>query len=186
MSINELKQGVFIVFEGMPYQVLSAAHSHIGRGGSSVQVKMKNLKNGSVVGRSFKPSDSIDEAEIEREKIEYIYSHRGEFWFSKLGDRSKRFSLPEEVIEEQKPYLKSNIELEAIKFGGEIMSVSLPIKMELKVVESPPNIRGNTSQGGTKIATLETGTKVSVPLFIEVGDIVRINTQSGEYVERIR
>lgn len=184
ISPNELKPGVIIIYNDAPCQVLTAKHSHVGRGGSVVQAKLKNLKTGAVVNQSFKQADSFEEAEIERESVEYLYGHKGEFWFAKFGDRSQRFTLKEESLGDDRVFLKSGIELEAIKFGDEVISIILPIKMDLKVVEAPPNIRGNTAQGGTKIVTLETGAKTSVPLFIEAGDTIRVNTESGEYVER--
>lgn len=185
MSINNIKQGMIIIFDNSPAQVLAASHSHVGRGGSVVQAKLKNLKTGAVTNQSFKQSDSVEEAEIEKVKVEYLYNHRGEYWFSEFGDRSKRFTLKEDIIGDDKVFLKSNLELEAVKFNDEIISISLPIKMDLKVVEAPPNIRGNTAQGGTKIVTLETGAKISVPLFVSEKDVIRVNTQSSEYVERV-
>jgi elongation factor P len=185
LTANDLKNGMVIVFEGDPYQILESQHSHIARGSSNIQVRLKNIKTDSVINRSFKSSDKFKEAEIEREKIEYLYNHRGEYWFSSFGNRSKRFALKEEFLGDEKYFLKPNTEFEAVKFKNEVINISIPIKMNFKVVSAPPNIRGNTAQGGSKIVVLETGAKISTPLFIEEGDIIRVNTEKEEYVERV-
>jgi elongation factor P len=150
-----------------------------------LQTRLKNLINGKVMERNIQHSESFEEAEIEKVQVEYLYNHRGEYWFCAAGDRAKRFQLPEEVLGDSKYYLKSGVAFTAFQFQEKVISVNLPIKMEFKIVEAPPGIKGNTAQGGTKIVTIESGAKVSVPLFVEEGDIIRVNTQSGEYVERV-
>ncbi|MBI3459006.1 hypothetical protein HY061_01965 [Candidatus Azambacteria bacterium] len=163
LGINEVKNGSLIVFEEAPIQVLSISHSHQGRGGSI------------------------------KTKAEFLYSHRNEFWF-KDNDKKGRFMLSEEVIGEAKNFLKPATEIIAIRFfpsqgkdadEGKIINIELPVTGDYKVVEAPPAIRGNTSQGGSKVVTIETGAKISTPLFIEVDDIIRVNTERGEYVKRI-
>ena len=183
LSINDLTAGLYVVYENMPYQVLEVRHLHIGRGGSSIQTKLKNLKTGAVLARNFKPSDTFEEAEIIKIKVKYLYNHRDEYWFSDISN--KRFSLTENVLSDIVRFLKSNTEVEAVYFKGSILNITLPIKMDFKVLEAPPAIRGNTAQGGTKTVTIETGASINAPLFINEGDIIRINTVNGEYVERI-
>ncbi len=185
LSINDLQNGTCIVYEGAPYQVLEVRHLHVGRGGSSIQTKVKNLKTGQVLARNFKPSDIFEEAEIEKQKVKYLYNHREEYWFSEENNPANRFKLSDEQIGDSIHFLKQNTVVEALKFKGEILTITLPIKMDFKVTEAPPAIRGNTAQGGTKTVTIETGAQIVVPLFINQDDIIRINTTTGEYVERM-
>lgn len=185
LGINDLANGTYIVYESAPYQVLEVKHLHIGRGGSSIQTKIKNLKTGQVLARNFKPADTFEEAEIEKRKVKYLYNHREEYWFSEENNPQNRFSLKEDILGDIIHFLKPNTVVEALDFKGEILTITLPIKIDFKVIEAPPAIRGNTAQGGTKTVTIETGVQVSVPLFVNEGDIIKINTQTGEYVERI-
>lgn len=186
LSINELKNGVFVVIGGEPFIVLEVKHLHMGRGGSSIQTRIKNLKTGQLFSRNFKPADSFEEAEIEKMKSRFLYENRGVYWFDEASNPKNRFSFKkEELGEEIANFLKPNLEIIALKFQDKIINIELPIKIDFKVVEAPPTIRGDTAQGGNKPVTIETGAKILVPLFIEEGDIIRINTQTGEYVERI-
>ena len=146
---------------------------------SSVEVSQETAI-GTVVVMS-----EIEEAEVEKVKLKFIYSHRGKFVFQKI-DTPQRFELQEEVIGEKKDYLKEGLEVEGYFFEGKLISISLPPKVDLKVIEAPPGIKGDTKQGGTKTVVLETGKKINVPLFIEAGDIIRVNTEKGEYVERVK
>ncbi|MCL4437703.1 elongation factor P, partial [Patescibacteria group bacterium] len=129
--------------------------------------------------------DYFEEANIERNEAVFIYANKGEYWFHEKGNPGNRFSLKAEVIGEGANFLKPQTEVEMVIFNGKVINVIMPIKMDFKVVEAPPAIRGNTAQGGSKQITLEGGAKISAPLFIEEGDLVRINTQTGEYVERV-
>jgi len=184
LSINDLKPGVIFILDGQPYQVLSANHLKMQMRKPVLQTRIKNLINGKVMEKNLQHSENFEEAEIEKSKVEYLYNHRGEYWFCKADDPSQRFSLTEDVLADNRHYLKPHVPIEAFKFQGRIIAIALPIKMDFQVVEAPPNIRGNTAQGGTKIATIESGAKISVPLFIEEGDIIKVNTERGEYVER--
>lgn len=184
LSINDLQNGIYIVYEDMPYQVLEARHLHIGRGGSSIQTKLKNLKTSQVLDRNFKPSDMFEEADIEKNKVKYLYAHRGEYWFSEENQKN-RFLLKEDILGDAIHFLKPNTTIEALNFRGTILNITLPIKMDFKVLEAPPSTRGNTAQGGTKTVTIETNAFITVPLFINEGDTIKINTATGEYVERM-
>lgn len=194
LSINDLQNGNYIVYENAPYEVLEIHHLHIGRGGSSIQTKLKNLKTRQVSARNFKPSDMFEKANIEKKEVKYLYSHRGEYWFAEenpplhqgsKGQAKNRFLLKEDTLGDIIHFLKPNTIVEALNFNGVILNITLPIKMDFKVTEAPPAIRGNTAQGGTKTITIETGAQITTPLFINKDDIIRVNTQTGEYVERI-
>ncbi len=193
LGINDLKRGSRIVIDGDPYIVMHVKHVHMGRGGATLQVKIRNLKSGKVLERSFKPSDGFEEADIEKMQAQFIYERNGEYWFHESGNPGNRFSLGADIIGEQSLFLKPKTEITAFIFSdgklgkgekGEIINIELPIKVDYEVIDAPPNVRGNTSQGGNKQVVIEGGAKVSVPLFIEAGDKIRINTETGEYVER--
>lgn len=186
LSINDLQNGTYVVYKNTPYQVLEVRHLHIGRGGSSIQTKLKNLKTGAVLNRNFKPADMFEEIDIEKQKIKYLYNHREEYWFAEANNSANRFKLSREQVGNAISFLKPGAVVEALNFKGAILNITLPIKMELKVIEAPPAIRGNTAQGGTKTVTVETGAQIVVPLFINESDIIRINTATGEYVERLK
>ncbi len=151
----------------------------------TVQVRMRNLINNKMLERNFAQSDVFEPADVERQKVKYLYAHRDQYWFSYENDPSKRFELKSEIIGDSGKFLKPNTSIDAISFEDAIISIELPIKMEYKVTEAPPAIRGDTAQGGVKQATIETGASINVPLFINQGDIILVNTQTGDYVERI-
>lgn len=184
LQYNEATPGTYIIQDGEPYEVLS---SHVFRKQQRKpvnQVKMRNLVTGKIADRSFHHTDKLEEAEIGTRTIKYLYTNRGESWFCEERDPSKRFTLQSAVVGSGVSYLKGNTLVEAIIFDERIISVRVPIKVELKVTQSAPAVRGNTAQGAYKEAVLETGATIQVPLFINEGDTVRINTETGEYVER--
>ncbi|MEZ4156708.1 MAG: elongation factor P [Candidatus Paceibacterota bacterium] len=185
LSYSELKPGVVFVYEGQPYLVINAAFLRKQQRKPVMQTEMKNLISGKVLQRNFHMNETFEEADMEKEEIKYLYNNRGQFWFCKKDDPSKRFELPAESVEEQVRFIKQNEMITALKFNGEVISVEVPVKMDLKVTETPPSIKGNTVSGGNKVAMLETGAKVNVPLHINVGDIIRVNTQTGEYDTRV-
>ncbi|MDP3880716.1 MAG: elongation factor P [bacterium] len=185
MKYNDLKPGVVFIYEGQPYQVISADFLRKQQRKPVMQTEIKSLISGKVLQRNFHMNESFEEADIEKETIKYLYSNKGEFWFCDVNDPSNRFKLDEVIVGAQMQFVKGNTEVEAIKFNGEAIGVEVPIKMELKVKDTPPNVKGNTASGGDKVAELETGAKVTVPLHVNVGDIIRVNTQTGEYDTRI-
>lgn len=185
LTYNELKKGTIFVLDGQPYEVLEYEFLRMQQRKPVAKTKIKNLLSGKIVERNFHQSETFDEAEIEREPVKYLYNHRDEYWFSAKDDPSKRFELKEENIGIGARFLRPNSEAISVKFNGQIINIEVPIKVDLKVKDAPPGIKGDTAQGGTKVATLETGATVNVPLFVNAGDIVRVNTALGEYVERV-
>lgn len=185
LGVNELKPKIFFIFEGQPYEVLETHHLKMQQRRPVVQTRMRNLINGKTLERNFAQSDIFEEADIERKEVKFLYNHRDEYWFADPTNPAQRFKLEKEIIGENFKYLKPNTLLEAITFGGEIINIKLPIKMDFEVIEAPPAIRGDTAQGGVKQVVIETKATVNVPLFIEEGDMIRLNTETGEYVERI-
>jgi len=185
IAYNELKKGVKIILNNQPYEILEASPLFKGRGHSVLQAKIKNLITGNMVSRTFHPSDSFEEAELSKVKIKYLYSYKDRYFFCEETNPSKRFDLTKEQIGIQVKFLKQNQIIEGIFFENKVINISLPIKISLKVVASPPGIKGGRAEPGTKQVTLETGVKINTPLFIEEGDIIEINTETGEYVRRI-
>ena len=184
LEYNEIKERKVIVFEGEPYKIQT---SHVFRKQQRKPVnavKMQNLLTGRVMEHSFHVSDKADEADIITRKVKYLYVNRGEYWFCEEKDPSKRFSLKKEQVGPQGQFLKPNSIIEVEYFGDKLVGVRLPIKVELRVKEAAPAVKGNTAQGASKQITLETGAIVTAPLFINEGDTVLINTETGEYVER--
>ncbi|HXF43917.1 MAG TPA: elongation factor P [Candidatus Paceibacterota bacterium] len=185
LSYNELKVGTLFVKDGEPYEVLEYAFVRMQQRKPVAQLKIKNLISGKVREYSAHQNESFEEADIEKTPVQFIYHSKGQYWFHEVGKPSARFFLTDEIVGEAGEYLKQNIEVKAFKFGNKIINIEPPIKVDLKVIEAPPGIKGNTAQGGTKTVTLETGAKVNVPLFVNEGDVVRINTSTGDYVERV-
>lgn len=185
LNYNDITIRKYIVLDGEPYEVVSSQITKKSRQKASNQVKLKSLVSGKVVEKAFHQSDSVEEADIGRKKILYLYANKGEVWFHPEGDPKGRFSLEEEQVEEQIKFMKENTLVEAMMFDEEVIGITLPTKMDFVVKEAPPSIRGNTSQGGNKPVVLETGAVVVTPLFINEGDTIKINTETGEYVERV-
>lgn len=189
LEYNEVTERKYIVYEGAPYEVLS---SHVFRKQQRKPVnatKLKNLITGKVTEVSFHQSEKIDEAEINKKEIKYLYNNRGEWWFADPKDPAKRFPIKEELVGPGGKFLKANNLVDMLTFGEDedvqILGLKLPIKVELKVTEAAPAVRGDTISGGSKQITLETGAVINAPLFIKEGDIVKINTDTGEYSERV-
>lgn len=185
LNHTDLKRGVRFILDGYPYEVLDSSLVFKGRGSSVVQTKIKNLVNGNVITKTFHTGEEFKEAEITKYKSKFIYSHRGKYFFSKEDNPSSRFSLDEEQIGKICQFLKPNQIVDTLEFRGKIINISLPIKIKLKVKEAAPGLKGDRAQSGTKKITLETGSEINAPLFIREGDIIEINTETGEYVKRV-
>lgn len=185
LSYNELKIGTTFIKDGAPYEVMEYAFVRMQQSKPVVQIKIKNLITGKMVNYSAHQSEQFKETEIDIVPVNFIYQNRGEYWFNEPNNPKGRFFLKEDVVGGVGQFLKAATEVKAFKFGDTIINIELPIKIDLMVKEAPPGIKGNTAQGGTKTVVLETGAKINVPLFINEGDIVRVNTQTGDYVERI-
>ena len=185
LGVNQLKPKVFLIYESQPYIVLETHHLKMQQRRPTVQVKMRNLINAKILERNFAQSDIFEEADIQRQNVKFLYTHRGQFWFVDAKDQSKRFELSQDILGDSTKFLKANTIMEAIKFEDKIITVNLPVKIDFKVIEAPPAIRGDTAQGGVKQVKIETGATLNAPLFIEEGDIIRINTEPGEYTERV-
>ncbi len=183
LSIAEIKSGKNIILNGEPYAVFYHEHSKTGRAGAVLRTKIKNLVTGAVLEKTFQGSDKVEEAEISKSKAQYLYSEKGDFHFMD-SETYDQFSLSQNIFDDAVNYLIEGTEVTVLNFNGSPINVELPVKIKLKVTEAPPGIKGDTASGGDKLVTLETGIKITVPLFIKEGDEIVINTERGEYVSR--
>ncbi len=186
LGVNDLRPKTYFIFEDQPCMVLETHHLKMQQRRPVVQTKFRNLLSGKHLERNFAQSDVFEEADVERKTVKFLYAHRNEFWFADPNDPSKRFELEADLIGDQAKFLKPNTVLEALNWNDKVINVSLPIKMQFKVVEAPPGIRGDTATGGTKVVKIDTGAELNVPLFINEGDDIIVNTETGQYVERAK
>lgn len=183
-SLNDIKKGLSVIHEGEPYAVVEARFVRMQQRKPVMQTKIKNLLNGKVAEINYHPGDRVEEADLSRKKADYLYND-GSSYFFMTQDDFEQFSLEKEKIGDQSGFMKEGDKVDVLYFNNNPVSISLSPKVELKVVSAPEGVKGNSAQGRvTKTAELETGISVQVPLFVKEGDMIRINTESGEYVER--
>ncbi|EKD49626.1 MAG: hypothetical protein ACD_63C00091G0009 [uncultured bacterium] len=183
LSLSDIKINAYLAMNNEPYVVISAIHNKQARGGAILKTKLKNLVTGNVIQHTFQGKDSVEEADLDKTKAQYLYKDNDLFNFMD-NETYEQFTLSSDQLGEKANFLLENTNLDILRFEGEPINVELPIKMDLKIIEAPPGIRGNTAQGNSKQATIETGLKVNVPLFIKEGDVIKIDTRNGNYVER--
>lgn len=184
INATDLKRGVIFKHEDEPYEVNEAQKLSVGGYGGTVKGKATNLLNGKQIPFTFRMTEKFDEAEIEKTDVLFLYAHRDQFWFQNPKTK-ERTMLTRDIVGEKSVFLKPNLEVQAVVYENKMISIKLPIKISYKVLEAPPSVRGNTAQGGSKQVTLEGGHTVSTPLFVEEGDTIVVNTDTGEYVERL-
>lgn len=183
LSISDIKTGKNIVLDGTPYTVLYHEHSKTGRAGAVLRTRLKNLITGTILEKTFQGAEKVEEADLTKSKAQFLYREGESFAF--MDNVSyEQFSLPKNTIGEAPSYLIEGTEITVLYFNSNPVNIELPIKMKLKVVEAPPGIKGNTVSTGGKMVTLETGLKISTPLFVNEGDVIIVNTEKGEYVSR--
>lgn len=185
LSYNEIVQKTLIEYNNEPYEVLSSHVFRMQQRKPVNQTKLRNLVSGKVIEISFHQSETVPEADISRMEATYLYTNRGESWFAESGNPKNRFSFREDAVSDKVKWLKQNSTVEVMLYKEKPITVSIPVKVDLKVIEAPPAIKGDTATGGNKLVTVETGTGVLTPLFINEGDVIKINTDTGEYVERV-
>ena len=183
LSISTIRTGTQLVLKNEPYEVVSANHHKMGRGGAVLKTKLRNLKTGSVINHTFQGKDAVAEADLDRAKVQYLYREGDQFNFMDEATY-EQFSLTKEQLGTKADFLIDGTSVDILKFNDEPIDVDLPIKMTFTVTDAPPGIKGDTAQGGTKTATIETGKKIAVPLFITEGEKIIVDTRDGQYVER--
>jgi len=183
-SYTDLKKGVLFIKDGDPYEVIESSFTRMQQRKAVVQAKVRNLISGKIHDFGLQASDSFEEANVEKRPLRFLYQHRGDFVFSDPKDPRQRTTLQSDVVGEKQRWLKPNTDIIALFFRERLINFTIPIKVDLKVIEAPPGVQGDRAQSGTKVVTLETGIAIQAPLFINPGDVIRVNTETGEYVER--
>jgi elongation factor P len=190
LQYNEIREKKIIIHNDEPCEVVESHVARTQQRKPQNQVKLRSLISGKVFPATFHVSDSADEADMEKREVTFLYHNKDEYWFCDPEDKSKRFKLDEMLLGNAVKFLKENSNVTALVWTNEddeekIIKLSMPIKMEFKVKEAPPAVRGDTSKGGIKVIILENGAKLNAPMFINEGDIIRVNTETGDYVERV-
>jgi elongation factor P len=182
-GISEIKIGKLVQIAGEPYAVVKADHHKMGRGGAVLKTKLRNLINGNVLEKTFQGNDKAEPALTEKRKANFLYKDDLNAYFMD-NETFEQFELPIEQLGDRLRFMKDNTDVDVLHFKNNPVSIDLPIKMSFKVISAPPGVKGNSAGNVSKVVIIETGEEISVPMFINEGDIIRINTDTGEYSER--
>lgn len=183
LSLSEIKIGKIILANNEPFIVIKAEHHKMGRGGAVLKTKLKNLINGNALERTFQGNDKAEEADISRKKANYLYKDDRDAYLMD-NDSFEQFNVPLDQIGNKQKFLKEGIDVDVLYFNGQPVAVDLPIKMTFKVTSAPPGVKGNSAGNVNKQIELETGATINAPMFINEGDMIKVNTDTEEYVER--
>lgn len=184
ISATDLRKGVTFEMDGEIYRVLEYQHSYIGRGSANIRVRLRNLHTGRTLERTFGTNDKFRDVRLELRKIQYLYRD-GDIYYFMDTETYEQPALSAETLQDEVHYLKEGLELSLSMYEGQPVQVELPVTVDLEVTHTEPGVKGDTATGATKRATLETGLVIQVPLFIEEGDVVRVDTRTGEYLTRV-
>jgi len=185
ITTADFKTGLTIELDGQVWQILEFQHVKPGKGGAFVRTKLRNLEENIVLDRTFRAGERMEQAHVERKKMQYLYRAGEEYVFMDM-DNYDQVSLPAQVVGEASKFLQDNLEVVFIMHQGRVLAIELPTVIEAEVIETDPGLRGDTATGGSKPATIETGAVVQVPLFISKGDRIRVDTRTGNYIERAK
>ncbi|EFM09894.1 translation elongation factor P [Paenibacillus curdlanolyticus YK9] len=183
ISVNDFKTGLTVEVEGDIFTVIEFQHVKPGKGAAFVRSKLKNLRNGNTVERTFRAGETIGRAQIDNRAVQYLYNSGSEYTFMD-NETFDQFNLEKDQLEWELNFLKENMTVNIASYNGEIIGITMPTSVELKVIETEPGIKGNTATNATKAAKVETGHSVQVPMFINEGDALLIDTRDGKYISR--
>lgn len=183
ISSNDFRTGVTVEIDNAVWQVVDFQHVKPGKGAAFVRAKMKNVKTGAIIERTFNAGEKLPKAHVDKRNMQYLYASDGVYNFMD-NENFEQITLSDEQLGNARDFLKENMVLGIMMFQGTVIGVDMPNSVELEVIETDPGIKGDTATGGTKNAKLETGYTIRVPLFINIGDVLRIDTRSGDYIER--
>lgn len=184
ISTSDFRNGLTIVLDGTVYQIIDFQHSKMGRGGALVKTKLRDVENGGVTEKTFRGNEKVERALVDQRQKQYLYRDVDDYVFMDTETFEQIF-LSSEQLGDKVDYLKENMTLNVSMYNGRPIGIELPTAVELAVAKTQPGIRGNTVSGGSKPATLETGAVVQVPLFVDEGDIIKVDTRTGEYITRV-
>ena len=182
-STNDFRNGLKILLDGKPYEIAYFQHVKPGKGGAFVRTKIRSLRDGSVIEKTFRSGEKVDKPDISDVEMQFLYCD-GDYHFMDT-ETFEQMSLPEKTLGDSRYYLTENMMVKILMMGGEILNIDLPSFVNLKITYCEPGVKGDTVTGATKPATLETGAKVLVPLFVNEGETIKIDTRTGEYIERV-
>ena len=185
ISTNDFKTGVSVEMDGDAYVVVEFQHVKHGKGSAFVRAKMRNVRTGAVIERTFNAGEKMPKAHLDRREMQYLY-HDGTYYVFMDTENYEQSLLTEEQMADANKFLKENMIVSILSYNGTVLGVDLPSSVELEVIDTEPGIKGDTASGGNKPATLETGAVVRVPFFINVGDRIKVNTSTSEYIERCK
>ncbi|NCA97778.1 MAG: elongation factor P [Clostridia bacterium] len=185
ISAGDFRNGVTFEMDSQVYQVIEFQHVKPGKGAAFVRTKYRNVKTGGVVERSFNPSDKFEQAQLERRDMNYLYNDGDLYYFMDV-DTYDQVPFSGAAIGDVLKFLKENMVCKVVSYKGDVFAIEPPIFVELEITDCDPGVKGDTAQNATKSATVETGATIKVPLFVNQGDIVRIDTRTGEYMERVK
>ncbi len=184
MNVNDIQKGVYLKFKDQIWQVIDFQHVFPGKGNAFVRTKLKNLETGKVLEQTFKVGETVEKADVEITDAQFLYESGGKYFFMD-NSTYEQFEIEKDKIENLLKFLKDDQEVLLVKHQGIPINITLPKKIKLKVVEAPPGVKGDSASSATKTVKLETGYNLNVPLFINEGDEIIVNTETGEYVERV-
>ena len=185
MDTSDFRNGLSIILDGEIYQIVEFQHVKPGKGGAFVRSRLKNLRTNSTLEKTFRAGEKMDQAVLERKKMNFLYNQGEEYVFMDM-ESYDQISIPAPQLGDSVKFLKDNTEVEVLSHNDKILAVDLPMFMEFEVVETDPGLRGDTASGGSKPAKVETGAMVNVPLFINVGEKIRVDTRTSQYLERVK
>ena len=184
VSAGDVRNGLTIEYEGNVFQVIEFQHVKPGKGAAFVRTKLKNIKSGGIIEKSLRPTEKFPQAHIERKEMQYLYSDGDLFHFMDV-ETYDQIALSEDQVGDTLKFVKENEMVKILSHNGEVFAMEPPLFVELEITETEPGFKGDTSTGATKPATVETGALVYVPLFVEIGDVIKIDTRTGEYLSRV-
>ena len=184
ISVTQLRKGVTFEVDGQIWKVLEYDHYKPGRGSALIRTKLRNLRTGATVTRNFISGDRVQDIRLDHRTVQYLYAD-GEYYYFMDTETYEQPALSKDILADVIPYLKENTTLEIAFYEGDPLDIELPITVELEVTDAPPGYAGDTATGAKKEVTLETGLKLQVPLFVQTGDVIRIDTRTGEYLTRV-
>jgi elongation factor P len=185
ISTNEFRKGAKIEYKGEPCEIVDFQHVKMGRGGAIIRTKMKSLKTGNVLEDTFRSGEKFETPHLEEKEMQYLYAD-GEFYYFMDTETFEQIPLTEAKLGDARKFLKENMKVKILNYRGEPLTVDLPTFVELVVAQTDPGFKGDTASGGSKPATMETGAVVKVPFHINEGDVIRIDTRTSEYIERVK
>ena len=183
VTAGDFRNGVTFEYEGNVLQVVEFQHVKPGKGAAFVRTKCKNVKTGSVVERTFSPTEKFENAQVDRREMQYLYTDGDLYYFMDM-ETYEQMPIGQDKLDDNFKFVKEEMMCKIVSYKGDIFAVEPPMFVELEVTDTEPGFKGDTAQGATKPATLETGATIKVPLFIEIGEVLRIDTRTGEYLER--